>query len=1031
MMKSITQMVLVLLLFLQLPASAQTTVTGTVKDTDGESLFGVTIRLKENTAIGTITGEEGSFSLQVPDEAGTLIFSYVGYADQEVNFLPGKTSLSVILQSDVELEEVIVVGYGTQKKSDVTGAISSVDNKDFKDQPVGNIAGSIQGKASGLNVTNPSGTPGSSLLVSVRGQSNPLYVVDGIPLLSESNSAMATSFDTQGNVTGNGQSISSISDINPNDIASIEILKDASSAAIYGARAANGVILITTKRGAAGKTQFGLNYYTGIQQVANPIKFLSSDEFVSLVEEGRQNDLNAYEQDPEIFGPDFDPALLTNPLPETWYTEVNTDWLDEIFRSAPVNNLEFSARGGNEKTKFYSGISYFDQQGIVIESYYKRFNTRLNIDHQINEHFSFGENLSLTYSRNRRSFNDDVYTGVVTNALGASPLMPVYNEDGSYAGFEEYQVSWLSDNPVKSAHEVQGYTSSYRALATLYGEWRIVKNLKFRSSWSIDYTNLSDDLYFSPNTVDAENVGGKATNGTFNQLVWLGENIFSYDYDIDKDNHLSAVGGFTLQQSDSRLQSVSGQGFPIGSNLTNVSSAATITGGVDEGSNWALVSFLGRVNYDYKGKYLVSVSARADGSSRFSPSNQYGFFPALSAGWRLTDENFWPENNTLTDLKIRASYGLTGDQEIGDFQYISFWTPVTYNGQSGLNPRNIADPDLKWQTNKMINVGLDYEFFHGRMYGSIEYYKSNKTDLLSEDVIPGTTGFESITRNYGNVLNRGFEFSLNAVPFDGEFRWDIGFNISTLHNEIIDLSTDGVLVNAYNDLAPTHILQEGQALGTFWGVNYLGVDPETGDPMYEDLNGDGIIDGDDSQIIGKATPDVYGGFNTALSWKNWDLGIAASFSVGNDVYNLIRGEYESLGWSDEGWDEDLILYQVYTNNSHEVDDRWQQPGDETDIPRASLINQNVLQNSSQTLEDASYFRIRTISLGYTIKPKVKHTYNSLYIYAQVQNPILITGYSGFDPEVSSTGGDHPETAGVDYAAYPQARTFTVGFNFNF
>nr|MBP9884260.1 SusC/RagA family TonB-linked outer membrane protein [Chitinophagales bacterium] len=624
-----------------------------------------------------------------------------------------------------------------------------------------------------------------------------------------------------------------------------------------------------------------------------------------------------------------------------------------------------------------------------------------------------------------------VYTGVVTNALGASPLMPVYNEDGSYAGFEDYQVSWLSDNPVKSAHEVQGYTSSYRALATLYGEWRIVKNLKFRSSWSIDYTNLSDDLYFSPITVDAENVGGKATNGTFNQLVWLGENIFSYDYNINKDNHLSAVGGFTLQQSDSRRQSISGQGFPIGSNLTNVSSAATITGGVDEGSNWALVSFLGRVNYDYKGKYLLSVSARADGSSRFSPSNQYGFFPAISAGWRLTDENFWPENNTLTDLKIRASYGLTGDQEIGDFQYISFWTPVTYNGQSGLNPRNIADPDLKWQTNKMVNFGLDYEFFHGRMYGSLEYYKSNKTDLLSEDVIPGTTGFESITRNYGNVLNRGFEFSLNAVPFDGEFRWDIGFNISTLHNEIIDLSTDGVLVNAYNDLSPTHILQEGQALGTFWGVNYLGVDPETGDPMYEDINGDGIIDGDDSQIIGKATPDMYGGFNTTLAWKNWDLGIAASFSVGNDVYNLIRGEYESLGWSDEGWDEDLILYQVYTNNSHEVDDRWQQPGDQADIPRASLINQNVLQNSSQTLEDASYFRIRTINLGYTFKPKVKHTYNSLYIYAQVQNPVLITGYSGFDPEVSSTGGDHPETAGVDYAAYPQARTFTVGFNFNF
>lgn len=1025
------QLLIVLLTLLQMPAWAQTNVSGTIKDSEGEPLIGVTIRLKDHATIGANTDEDGRFALTAPDAAGTLLITYIGYQSQEVNFLPGKTELMVTMKSDLELQEVIVVGYGTQKKSDITGAVSSVENKQFKDQPVGNIAGSIQGKVTGLNVTNPSGTPGSSLLVSVRGQNNPLYVVDGIPLLSESNSGIATSFDTQGNVTGNGQSISSISDINPDDIASIEILKDASSAAIYGARAANGVILITTKRGAEGKTQFGLNYYTGFQQVAHQLDFLSADEFVALEEEARANDLHAYEQDNGVFGPDFDPSLLTNPLPESWYTGVNTNWMDEIFRTAAINNVEFSARGGNEKTKFYSGISYFAQQGIVIESYYNRFNTRLNLDHQVNDHFSYGENFSFTYSRNRRSFNDDVYTGVVTNAIGASPLMPVYNEDGTYAGFEDYQVSWLSDNPVKSAHEIQGYTNSYRALGTLYGEWKIISELKFRSAWSIDYTSLADDLYFSPITVDAENVGGKATNGTFNQTIWLGENIFTWDHSFSEVHHVNAVGGFTMQQSDSRRQYISGQGFPIGSNLTNVSSAATITGGIDDGSNWALISFLGRVNYDYKGIYLLSVSARSDGSSRFSPSNQYGFFPAFSAGWRISGEEFWPKNATLTDLKLRASYGLTGDQEIGDFQYISFWTPVTYNGQSGLAPRNIADENLKWQTNKMLNFGLDFEFFGGRMYGAMEYYKSNKTDLLSEDVIPGTTGFPSITRNYGNVLNRGFEFSLNAIPIHKAVKWDIGFNISTLHNEIIDLSTDGVLVNAYNDLAPTHILQEGQALGTFWGVRFLGVDPETGDPMYEDLNGDGTIDGNDAQVIGKATPDVYGGLNTSLEWKNWDLSIATSFSAGNDVYNLIRGEYESLGWSDEGWDENNILYQVYANNTHVVDDRWKHPGDQTDIPRASLINLNVYQNSSQTLEDASYFRIRTINLGYTFSPKDEKHYHSLHVYAQVQNPLLISGYSGFDPEVSSTGGDHPETAGVDYAAYPQARTFTVGFNFNF
>lgn len=1023
---------LLLLLVSSSELLSQTTIKGVVRDSStNETLVGANIRLLADPTIGASTDIDGSFTIVSPTNSGSLVVSFVGFNQRTVNF-NGSATLSILLTSERELDEIIVVGYGSQKKSDITGSISSTKNEEFRDQPVSNIAASIQGKVTGIDIRNASGTPGAGLLVSVRGQSNPLYVVDGIPMISESNSGISTSFDLQGASVGNGQNISSISDLNPDDIESIEILKDASAASIYGARAANGVILITTKRGAAGKTKFNLNYYTGLQQVSRPIEFLSSEELVALIEEARLNDLNAYNADPTVFGEDYDPALSTNPLPESWFTGVNTDWMDEIFRLAPINNIEFSASGGNDKTTFYLSNSYFDQQGTVIESFYKRFNSRINLDHKVSDKLKFGENISLTYSDNRRSLNDNVYTGTVTNAIGASPLMPVYEDDGSYASFEDYQASWLSDNPVLSTKEIIPFTKSNRALASVFGEYAISKNLKFRSTWSVDFTYLTDDLYFSPLTTDAEAVGGKAVNSSYSQRVWLGENILSYDKYFANKSALNIIGGFTLQESKSDFLSVSGQGFPIGSGLQDVSSAAIITNGDAYASNWALVSFLGRVNYNIKSKYLFSASARLDGSSRFSPNNQFGFFPAASAGWHLSDEMFWPSALFITDFKLRASYGVTGDQEIGDFQYISFWSPVGYDGQSGLGSRNIADENLQWQTNTMFNIGFDYELWNGRVNGSFEFYYGNKTDLLSEDVVPGTTGFGSVTRNYGNILNSGVEFSAMTYIVDKQnFDWTVGFNISYLNNEIIDLSTDSILVSAYADLTATHILVEGESYGSFWGVPYEGVDPQTGDPIYTDTNGDGVIDDGDATILGQATPDWYGGINTAIRYKKWDAAISATYTIGNDVYNLIRSTYQTGGWSDYGWDEDYFLYQVYANNSHVIDDRWQEVGDVTDIPRASLVNYNFYQNSGQAIEDGSHLRIREISVGYTIRPSKITFYESVRIYAQVQNAYVFTNYTGFDPEVSSTGGNSPATAGVDYAAYPQARTYMLGFNFKF
>ena len=1032
-----TKKIYLMFLWILLPglllAQEKVTVKGKITDGgDGSTIPGVSIQIK-GTSIGTTSDVEGNYVLSA-ETGSSLVFSFIGFKSIEEQ-VGSRTAIDVQLQPEsTQLNDVVVVGYGTQEKKDITGAIASINNKDFANQPTTNLAGNLQGKLAGVNVTSTSGTPGAGLAVSVRGASNPLYVIDGVPMLSESNSSLATSFDTEGNVVGSGQNLSSISDINPNDIESIEVLKDASAAAIYGSRAANGVVLITTKRGKAGKTKFNVNYYTGTQQPTRKIKFLDSKGFIDLIEDARAQDLKRYQADNTIFDTPtstFDPTVLTDPLNYSAGTQ-NTVWLDEVLKTAPINNYEISANGGDQKTKFYVAGSYFDQTGMVIENFYKRLNSRINLDHQATDKFSIGVNATVTHSRNRRSFNDNTYTGVITNALGASPLMPVYDANGNYSAFEDYEVSWLSDNPVKSAKEIEAFTTTNRLIGSMFGEYKFTEDLKFRTSWSVDYSDLRDEQFFSPLTADAQSVSGRAFRSNYNSLTWLNENILSYNKRIGEDHAINAIAGFTLQETTSDLTSTQAQGFPTGSGLKNISSAAVINNSTGVGASYGLQSFLGRVNYDFKGKYLLSATIRSDGSSRFSKDKRYGVFPSASVGWRISQEDFFGKDGVISNLKLRTSYGVTGDQDIGNYQSTSFYQPSRYNGTPGLRPRNLADPSLTWQSNSTFNIGVDYEMWEGRISGSIEYFKSDKTNILSEDNIVGTTGFQTITRNAGKIENRGWEISVSSINVSTtKFKWRTEFNISFIKNEIKRLSNNGLLISAYNDLAPTHILQEGQAQGSFWAIQYMGVDAQTGDAMYYDLGtqqaqsiNSGLIDSDDSQISGKAIPDYYGGFNNYFNYGKWDFTLATQFSVGNKIFNLIRPTYENLGWSNEGG-----LDQVYANNYTEVDKRWKKPGDNTDIPRASFINKNYIENSTQYIEDGSFFRFRTLGLGYTLKPGNGST--SLRVYGQVQNLAVITKYKGFDPEVSSTGAGNPQTAGVDYAAYPQPRTITFGFNFTF
>ena len=1008
-------------------------VKGIVNDNTGEGIPYVNIQVKGGIQVAN-TDVNGNFTINLASLQSKLIFSAVGFERQEIDVASRNFVTITLKESFTQLEDVVVVGYGVQKKSVITGAISSIDNKDFKDQPVSNLASSIQGKLAGINVTSPSGTPGAGLLVSIRGTQNPLYVVDGIPLLSESNAALATSYDTGGNVTGQGQNVSSISDINPNDIESIEILKDASAASIYGARAANGVVLITTKRGVQGKTQFGINHYTGIQQMAREIPFMSSTEMVSLIENARGQDLAIYKKDNTAFNDitGFDPQVLTNPLPKEFKTNVNTNWLKAVTQTAPINSTELYARGGSDKTKFYIGGSYFNQKGIVIESGFERANARINLDHKVNERFSIGSTLSLSRSKNRRSFNDDTYTGIITNAIGASPFMPAYESDGSYSKFEDYQVSWLSDNPVKSAKEIVAYTNSNRVLGSFFADYKLNQHWTARTAWSADYSNLNDDQFFSAKTSDAQTVNGRALSAKYSNLTWLGENTLNFRKTILEDHNVGILLGYTLQQSKSERSAIGGNGFPIvpGKVFNTLAASNVFPIPVIPATGWGLVSYIARANYDFKGRFIAAASLRVDGSSRFPTDNRYATFPSLSLGYRLiSSEN---AKQAFTDLKLRGSYGITGDQEIGDFQNRAFWRPVRYNGVSGLLPRNIVDQKLRWQENTMANIGIDYELWKGRVSGSLEVFQGKKKGLLSEDVIPGTTGFPTVTRNSGEVKNSGIEFSVVATPVNtGKFRWQSSFNITFLKNEITKLSVDSQLVSAYVDLAPSHMLAIGQPIGSFWGLKATGVDPATGDLMHEDVNKDGLIDGNDAQIIGKAQPTFFGGFNNSFFFHNFDLNIITQFSYGNSVFNLIRSTSNSLGYSAGGWDENYNLLTVYANNTKAMNNnRWQKPGDVTDVPRASLLINQIPSNSSYFLEDASFIRIRTLSLGYTIRNGGKFCDNAR-IYAQIQNPFVFTKYSGFDPEVSSTGGNNDKTAGVDFAAYPQARTYMLGFNVNF
>ncbi|OBX25255.1 TonB-linked SusC/RagA family outer membrane protein [Gelidibacter algens] len=1002
-----------LLFFIMASVVAMTygqSISGTVTDPSGLPLIGVNVLVK-GTFNGTQTDFDGKYSIEART-SDVLVFSFIGQKTVERN-VENNTTINVQMEEDAaQLEEIVVIGYGSQKKSDLTGSVASVNGEDIARLPVSSLDKALQGRAAGAYISSPSGTPGAGMSIQIRGStslsasSEPLYVIDGVPMISE---------DLSGLFSG-GQKTNSIADINPNDIKAIEILKDASATAIYGSRGANGVIIITTKRGQTGAPKINFNSYYGFQTITNQIDMLSSKEQLELMDEAaRQDNRDLGTNYPDNYVSDLwgydpnDPDLQ------------NTDWYDAIFRTAAIQNQDFSISGGTDKIKYYTSLAYFEQEGTQLGTGFERLSARANLDSEINTWLKIGTTISVSRTNQQRTINDNSLYGVVINTLAGDPLMPVREEDGSYADPFNYFGWWMLDNPVLVAEEYKRTTKTVRGLGTIFAEISLTDALSFRHSTSIDYTSLVDESYTPIISRESVNSGanGLGTYGSTEDFTWITENYFSYNKNFGDKHNLDAIVGISYQASNRNFASISAQQFPS-DQFVKLATAAEITAASTAGTEWGLASYYFRANYGYDNKYLLTFSGRADGSSRFGQNNRFGIFPSGSVAWRISQEDFLKESETISDLKLRVSYGVTGNQDgIGNFASRGLYGIGNYRSGATLVPSQLSNRNLSWERTTQYNFGMDLGLFNNRLTLTTDYFIKDTDDLLSSRLIPGISGFPSVLDNIGAVTNKGFELSISGDVLRGDFNWNSSFNISFIRNEVKNLVVDDQIIS------DSHILKEGYPIGTFFLIDQKGVDPQTGNIIWDDFNGDGIINADDRQIVGSVQPDFFGGFNNAFSYKGLDLSFLFQFSVGNEIFNHSRAIYEGLGWSRIG-----TGFPLPDGNNHVLArDRWQEPGDITDIPRASLEDGNWKEYSSRWLEDGSFVRLKTVNLGYNFPDQIlsKLNLSNLRVYVQGQNLLTFTKYTGFDPEVSQNARD-PRIAGSDFGTLPQSKSYTLGIN---
>lgn len=1005
--------------------NAPIVITGTVTDTKGLPLPGVSVSLKGSTT-GVATGTDGKYSLKLPDDNGILLVSFIGYISQEIP-VKGKSIINVTLEEKPsELNEVVVVGYGTQQKKDLLSAVSSVKGKDIENLPVATPQSLIQGRAAGVQVVQNSGAPGSAVTVRIRGTTSisagndPLYIVDGIPVES----------GTLNSISLSGSQTSALSAISPDDIESMEILKDAGALAIYGSRAANGVVLITTKHGKKGATSYTFNYYTGLQQdnKSTRVKLMNSSQAIDLIEDGRANSLA-----------DNVTSLYGFLLPAPDGTVANTDWQAALLRRAAISNYEIAIRGGEDKLKFAISGSYLDQDGIIINSGYTRGTGRINLDYDANSKLKFGTNISLSRYDNQRVGTEDGAQSTIQVALKKSPSLPIYNPDGTY-----YQgdVSGFI-NPVAYANKIKYTNSVSSVIGNVYGEYTFIPGLSLRSTFGVDYASVID-VFFQPS--DAVR-NGAASGKTFSSTVngWIDETTLNYAHSFGK-HRLTGLLGYSQQERSSYGINAEGNNYAT-NNIYTLNAAVTPTRASSSISVYGLSSFFGRVGYSYADKYYLEATARRDGSSRFGANKRYAIFPALSAAWRVSNEAFWDKNSPINDVKFRASIGRTGNQNIDDYAAQGLYTTgATYVNQGGIYLKTLPNPDLTWETTLQYNAGVDIALLKSKITLSIDAYVKNTSNLLLPVPLPNTSGFDAVVENVGATQNKGLEFNLNTINLDNKnFEWTSNFNISFNRNKVVALNSGANSILFSNgggstgSLVSYNLLQVGSAIGNFYGwkesgvyrysadnVNNItnasfstnGYKFKGGDMIFQDTNGNGTIDDADRVVIGNAQPKFTGGFSNTFKYKNFDLSALLTFSYGNDVVNGTRYAAESA----TGFNGDLALLR-----------RWRYEGDITDIPRASYADPAGNRRfSNRWLEDGSYLRMKDITVGYHL-PKTfleKVSVKSCRVYATAQNLFTITKYTGYDPEGSAFNSG-VTALGIDQGTYPQYRAFIFGLSVGF
>ncbi len=1016
--KQLLFLLLGLLLAAISPAWAQTqAISGRVIGSDGTAVPGATV-LERGTSNGVSTNADGNFSLNVQPGA-TLVISSVGYTTQTIAVGNNSTVNATLPAAAVDLGEAVVVGYGTQTKQDLTGSVTQLTAKDVENVPVVSFEQAIQGRTPGVQINQTSGKLGAGVQIRVRGSSSisasnqPLYVIDGIP---------ATSQD----VGSDTEPLNPLADLNPNDIESITILKDAASSAIYGSRASNGVILVNTKRGRQGRTKVNVGTYFGVGETTRRRKFLNSAQYREVFDQAIINSPFPLFNPADPNDPDYDYTSLEDVYTFEGGIDRNstsdTDWGGQAFQRGKVSQYDFNVSGGDAKTRFFLSSTYNDQTGIIVGNRYRRGSARINLDHSISDKFKVGLNLSLTRSVNDRTPNDNAFSNPLQlNAL--PPLQPLripIDEDNPGLG-TKLNDNTLYYNNLRDLENGSNRSGTYRSFSTAFFSFQPIKNLTVRTEIGADFLNLNEDIYRAAGTQDGGNTGYGFSNQV--QVInYTTNNTANYNFTLNEDHNIDALLGFSFQRSDTKETSAEGRGFP-NAEFTRVASAAIKTGGSSSaGDGFAFVSQFARLNYAFRNKYLVSGSVRRDGSSRFGANNRYGVFGAGSVGWVITEESFLKENPILSFLKLRASYGLTGNAEIGNFASRGLFGSLPYADQAGIQPSaQIGNPDLTWESTAQTDLGLEFGFFDNRISGEVDVYEKKTTDLLLSRPLSYVSGSTTVVENVGSLQNRGLEISLNTRNIDKEFKWSTNFNISFNRNKVTSITAP--IQSQY-----LGSIRAGEPIGVYYGRKFVGVDRANGDALYDagvDANGERLTTNNPGlatlQVLGNPNPDFTGGITNTFSFKGIDLSVLGQFVSGNDLYNA-AGIYQSASGD------------YFDNQTLDQLKAWTPENPDTNVPQLRLYGGNGIAQSSRWISDGSFFRVKNITLGYNIPAELaKRGYlQSARIYITGQNLVTLTKYEGYDPEVNTAAfGGANLLLGHDFYTPPLQKTLLVGINLGF